>query len=450
MRSKTRKRRGGMDHEAPPPYSPPRSPPPYRRTPPPLTTREWSKLKGILRLRPIAFDIRTPTTIVFNSHLPENNMAVLRMQFPREQLPSTVNASPEVNDSIVAEDRTNGNKYLLGTVVSKNPLKIRTPPQYDPPPAPAARLELNNENFKILVINEQRPRPPVGGGTKKRKTSKGKTQKRKGGHRRTPLPSARTRRQATDGTGTQSDTPMEGVVFDNPAYQPVRMGDERIKRAKRNFKRSIYYQTMINEGRNNTDESYDEFKQHLKAEGLTEAQASSFLRFRPPLGVTFVTGGKRKTKKRKRGKKNQRKRRTRRGGGTNGNKVKFYLGEKEEDEKYLGEIRDEKKKKSTPKQRKLPVTPGKVTPLTSRASPPPTLFNAPITPEERLEKEKAKVARRQNRAKWWRLQAKNEYDELLRQIDEDEIPLPTTPEERLQLKLKVHNARRKAYPAPDA
>jgi hypothetical protein len=132
-------------------------------------------------LRPIAFDIRTPTTIVFNSHLPENNMAVLRMQFPREQLPSTVNASPEVNDSIVAEDRTNGNKYLLGTVVSKNPIKIRTPPQYDPPPAPAARLELNNDNFKIWVINEQRPRPPVGGGTKKRKASKGKTQKRKGG-----------------------------------------------------------------------------------------------------------------------------------------------------------------------------------------------------------------------------------------------------------------------------
>ena len=339
MRSKTRKRRGGMDHEAPPPYSPPRPPPGYRRTPPPaapaaaarspppLTTREWSKLKGILRLRPIAFDIRTPTTIVFNSSLPENNMAVLRMQFPREQLPSTVNASPEVNDSIVAEDRTNGNKYLLGTVVSKNPLKIRTPPQYDPPPAPAARLELNNDNFKILVINEQRPRPPVGGGTKKRKASKGKTQKRKGG------------------------------------------------------------------------------------------------------------------------KKNQRKRRTRRGGGTNGKKVRFYLGEKEEGEKSLGEIRDETKKKSIPKQRKLPVTPGKVAPLTSRVSPAPTLFNAPLTSEERLEKEKAKVARRQNRAKWWRLQAKNEYDELLRQIDEDEIPLPTTPEERLQLKLKVHNARRKAYPA---
>ena len=192
MRSKTRKRKGGMDHEVPPPYSPPRSPPAYQqearpqeqRRPPPLRPREWSKLKGILRLRPIAFDIRTPTTIVFNSHMPENNMAVLRMQFPREQLSSTVNASPEVNDSIVAEDRTNGNKYLLGTVVSKNPLKIRTPPQYDPPPAPAARLELNNDNFKILVINEQRPRPPVRGGTNKRKTAKGKTQKRKGGKKK--------------------------------------------------------------------------------------------------------------------------------------------------------------------------------------------------------------------------------------------------------------------------
>ena len=188
MRSKTRKRKGGMDHEAPPPYSPPRSPPGYQqepqpqeqRTPPMLSSREWSKLKGILRLRPIAFDIRTPTTIIFNSHVPENNMAVLRMQFPREQLPSTVNASPEINDSIVAVDRNNENiKYLLGTVVSKNPLKIRTPPQYDPPPAPAARLELNNEKFKILVINEQRPRAPVRGGTKKRKGGKKNCKKRK-------------------------------------------------------------------------------------------------------------------------------------------------------------------------------------------------------------------------------------------------------------------------------
>jgi len=152
----------------------------------------------------------------------------------------------------------------------------------------------------------------------------------------------------------------------------------------------------------------------------------------------------------KRRNKRARKRRTRRKGGTNGKKVRFYLGEKEEGEKSLGEIRDEKKKKSIPKQRKLPVTPGKVAPLTSRASPAPTLFKAPLTPEERFEKEKAKVARRQNRAKWWRLQAKNEYDELLRQIDEDEIPLPTNPEERLQLKLKVRNARRKAYPDPDA
>jgi len=131
-------------------------------------------------------------------------------------------------------------------------------------------------------------------------------------------------------------------------------------------------------------------------------------------------------------------RKTRRKGGTNGKKVKFYLGEKEEGEKSLKEIRDEIKKESTPKQRKLPVAP-----LASRASAAPTLFNTPLTPEERL-------ARRRNRAKWWRLQAKNEYDELLRQIDEDEIPLPTTPEERLQLKLKVVNARRKAYSDPDA
>lgn len=137
--------------------------------------------------------------------------------------------------------------------------------------------------------------------------------------------------------------------------------------------------------------------------------------------------------------KRARKRRTRGGG----KKVKFYLGEKEEGEKSLKEIRDEIKKETTPKQRQLPVTPVKVAPLTSRASPAPTLFNSPLTPEKRL-------ARRRNRAKWWRLQAKNEYDELLRQIHEDEIPLPTTPEERLQLKLKVRNARRKAYPDPDA
>ena len=136
-------------------------------------------------MRPIPFDIRIPTTIIFNSRLPENNMAVLRMQFPREQLPSTVNASPEINDSIVAVDRNNENiKYLLGTVVSKNPIKIRTPPQRAFRTRPAARLELNNENFKIWVINEQRPRPPVRGGTKKRKTSKGKTQKRKGGKKK--------------------------------------------------------------------------------------------------------------------------------------------------------------------------------------------------------------------------------------------------------------------------
>jgi hypothetical protein len=137
-------------------------------------------------LRNIDFDIRTPTTIVFNSRLSEDDMAVLLMDFPPEALPSTVNALPEVNDSIVAEDRTNENKYLLGTVVSKNPIKIRTPPQYDPPPAPAARLELNNDNFKIWVIDEHRPRPrpPVRGGTKTRKSSKGKTQKRKGGKKK--------------------------------------------------------------------------------------------------------------------------------------------------------------------------------------------------------------------------------------------------------------------------
>ena len=98
MRSKTRKRRGGMDHEAPPPYSPPRSPPAYQqepqpqeqRIPPMLSPREWSKLKGILRLRPIAFDIRTPTTIVFNSHVPENNMAVL--PHPEGRNPSQLTA----------------------------------------------------------------------------------------------------------------------------------------------------------------------------------------------------------------------------------------------------------------------------------------------------------------------------------------------------------------------
>jgi hypothetical protein len=149
-------------------------------------------------LRNIDFDIRTPTTIVFNSSLPENNMAVLRINFPEKQLPSTVNALPEVNDSLVAEDRTNGNKYLLGTVVSKNPIKIRTPIQYDPPPAPAARLELNNDNFKIWVINEERPRPPVRGGTKKRKTTKGKTLKRRGG-KKNQRKRRTTRRGGTNG-----------------------------------------------------------------------------------------------------------------------------------------------------------------------------------------------------------------------------------------------------------
>ena len=211
MRSKTRKRRGGMDHEAPPPYSPPRSPPTYRRTPPPaplaraapaspqgygaqfatseernpsqLTAEEWSALQG--RARDITFEIREPTKIVFNSRLPPSNMAKVKLGFPMVALPSLTPLIPKIGDKVVAVNKANNSiKYLLGTIVSRTKpqgqsitqgftLKIKTPESEDLAALQPFFLNLNSSNFDIVVINEQR------GGNKTRKTSKGKTQKRK-------------------------------------------------------------------------------------------------------------------------------------------------------------------------------------------------------------------------------------------------------------------------------
>ena len=226
MRSKikSRKRRGGMDHEAPPPYSPPRSPPVYRRTPPPaapppaaaaaapappqgygaqfatsgeernpsqLTQEEWSALQR--EARDITFEIRQPSKIVFNSRLPENNMATIKLGFPMVALPSLAPLIPKIGDKVVAVNKSNSSiKYLLGTVVKITrprdfltgtytqgfALKIRTPESEDLAVLQPFFLNLNSSNYDIIVINEQ------SGGTKKRKTSKGKTKKRKGGKRK--------------------------------------------------------------------------------------------------------------------------------------------------------------------------------------------------------------------------------------------------------------------------
>ena len=114
-----------MDHEAPPPYSPPRSPPVYRRTPPPaaaaaapaqpqgygaqfatsgeernpsqLTQEEWSALQG--RARDITFEIREPTRIVFDSRLPPNNMATIKLGFPMVALPSLNPLIPKIGEA---------------------------------------------------------------------------------------------------------------------------------------------------------------------------------------------------------------------------------------------------------------------------------------------------------------------------------------------------------------
>ena len=210
MRSKTRtrKRRGGMDAEVPPPYSPPRSPPPvYRRTPPTpaapqgygaqfatseeerkpsqLTPEQWSAIQG--RARDITFEIREPTRIVFDSGLPVNNMAKIKLGLPMVAVASVTPLIPKINDKVVAIDKRNNSiKYLLGTVVSRTKpqgqpvtqgftLKIRTPESEDLRGGLRPFfLNLNSSNFDIVVINEQ------GGGRKKYKTSKRKTKKHKG------------------------------------------------------------------------------------------------------------------------------------------------------------------------------------------------------------------------------------------------------------------------------
>ena len=212
-KTRTRKRRGGMDHEAPPPYSPPRSPPGYRRTPPPpaapqgygaqfapsgeernpsqLTQQQWSALQG--RARDITFEIREPTRIVFDSGLPLNNMAKIKLGLPMVAVASVTPLIPKINDKVVAIDKRNNSiKYLLGTVVSRTKpqgqpvtqgftLKIRTPESEDLRGGLRPFfLNLNSSNFDIVVINEQ------GGGRKKKyKTLKRKTKKHKRGRKKT-------------------------------------------------------------------------------------------------------------------------------------------------------------------------------------------------------------------------------------------------------------------------
>ena len=185
MRSKTRKHRGGMDEEVPPPYSPPRgSPPPaaapgpappaYRfatseeRNPSQLTQEQWSALQG--RARDITFEIRQPTKIVFNSRLPPNNMAKVKLGFPMEALPSLTPLIPKIGDKVVAVNKANSSiKYLLGTIVSRTKpqgqsitqgftLKIKTPESEDLAALQPFFLNLNSSNFDIVVINEQRGR----------------------------------------------------------------------------------------------------------------------------------------------------------------------------------------------------------------------------------------------------------------------------------------------------
>jgi hypothetical protein len=205
-----------MDHEVPPAYSPPRSPPAYRRTPPPAAPPaaaaaappqgygaqfapsgeernprriyQWSTLQG--RARDITFEIRQPTRIVFNSRLPENNMATIKLGFPMVALPNLTPLIPKIGDKVVAVNKANNSiKYLLGTVVSRTKpqgqnvtqgftLKIKTPESQDLNALQPFFLNLNSSNFDIVIINEQR------GGNKKRKTSKGKTQKHKGGKKK--------------------------------------------------------------------------------------------------------------------------------------------------------------------------------------------------------------------------------------------------------------------------
>ena len=196
MRSKTRKRRGGMDPDIPPPYSPPRSPPPvYRfatseeRNPSQLTPQQWSLLQE--RARDITFEIREPTRIVFDSGLPVNNMAKIKLGLPMVAVASVAPLIPKLNDKVVAIDKRNNSiKYLLGTVVSRTKpqgqpvtqgftLKIRTPESEDLRGGLRPFfLNLNTSNFDIVVINEQ------GGGRKKYKTLKRKTKERRGGKKK--------------------------------------------------------------------------------------------------------------------------------------------------------------------------------------------------------------------------------------------------------------------------
>ena len=106
---------------------------------------------------------------------------------PPVALGSTLNLAPKKNDRLVAVDKMNENlKYLIGTIESKQgnlmngfKLKIRTPEDYN---NPRFELSLNNADFKIIVINEERPRHRVFSlrvGSKKRKVPKRKGSEKK-------------------------------------------------------------------------------------------------------------------------------------------------------------------------------------------------------------------------------------------------------------------------------
>ena len=171
--------------------SPPQPPPPPPPRPPSLTKMKWSELSGIGRVRrfsvrsePIPFQVIRPTKVRYNSGI----LAKINIILPPVAVGSTLNLAPKKNDKLVAVNKMNENlKYLIGTIESRQgnlmdgfKLKIRTPDEYNH--NPRFELSLNNVDFKIIVINEERPRRRVFSlrvGSKKRKALKRKGSEKK-------------------------------------------------------------------------------------------------------------------------------------------------------------------------------------------------------------------------------------------------------------------------------
>lgn len=186
----SRKKNGGGNSDNSGLGTPPPLPPPPR--PPQLTKMKWSELSGIGRIRrfsargePIPFQVIRPTTVRYNSGVLSNIKIIL----PPVALGSMLNLAPKKNDKLVAVNKNNENhKYLIGTIESRQgnlmdgfKLKIRTPAEYNN--NPRFELSLNNVNFKIIVINEERPRRRVFSlrvGSKKRKVSVKKNKSKRG------------------------------------------------------------------------------------------------------------------------------------------------------------------------------------------------------------------------------------------------------------------------------